>query len=320
MPATEFEIIERYFRQAAKQNKSVVCGIGDDAAVLDLPPGRQLVVSTDTLVSGVHFFPDTDPSAIGYKSLAVNLSDMAAMAADPLWVTLCLTLPDNNPDWIQKFAEGFFILADRFNVILVGGDLTHGPLSISIQIMGAVPAGMALKRSGANPGDLVYVTGSLGLAALAVAIKKGETNTYAVAPAVCVEKLNRPEPRVAAGAALRGIASAAIDISDGLAGDLGHILQASSAGAEIDLDKVPVGAELRKLEAAAMWQYALNGGDDYELCFTLPAGQQDKLEQITLQLDCPVTCIGRIIKGHGITWLQGGKPKPGIAGGGYRHF
>jgi thiamine-monophosphate kinase len=245
---------------------------------------------------------------------------MAAMAADPLWVTLCLTLPDNDPDWIQKFAEGFFTLGNRYNVSLVGGDLTHGPLSISIQIMGGVPAGASVRRSGARPGDLVYVTGALGMAALAVAVMKGETNTGPVAPAACVEKLNRPEPRVGIGTALRGIASAAIDISDGLAGDLGHVLKASSAGAEIELDKVPVGQELRKLDAATMWQYALSGGDDYELCFTLPASQQAKLEKASLKLDCPVTCIGRIIQGHGISWLQDGKPYQGIVTGGYRHF
>jgi thiamine-monophosphate kinase len=320
MPATEFEIIERYFRQAAKQSKSVVCGIGDDAAVVELPPGQQLVVSTDTLVSGVHFFQDADPSDVGYKSLAVNMSDMAAMGADPLWVTMCLTLPDNNIDWIRKFADGFFTLADRYSVSLVGGDLTHGPLSISIQIMGAVPAGKALKRSGAKPGDLVYVTGRLGLAALAVAVLKGETTIYQQPPSICLDKLNRPVPRLEIGSRLRGIAGAVIDISDGLAGDLGHILDASSAGAEIELNKVPVAAELRKLDAAAMWQYALNGGDDYELCFTLPVTQQEKLEQAILKLDFPVTCIGRIIKSNGITWLQGGKPYKEIVSGGYRHF
>ena len=320
MPATEFDIIEQVFKRGALQGKSVICGIGDDAAVLELPPNQQLVVSTDTLVSDVHYFHDADPFDIGYKSLAVNLSDMAAMAAEPLWVTLCLTLPANDPVWIQKFADGFFTLANKYGVSLVGGDLTHGPLSISIQIMGAVPHDTALKRSEAKPGELVYVTGKLGMAALALAILKGEAGMFDVPPGACLDKLNRPEPRLDIGTAIRDIAGAAIDISDGLAADLGHVLKASSVGAEIELGKIPVYEELSKLDEVAMWHCALSGGDDYELCFTAHERHQNTLKQISQDIACPINCIGKITPGDRIKWMSPEGENKDIPASGYRHF
>jgi len=320
MSLSEFEIIERFFTTGPGGGKGVVLGIGDDAAILEVPPGHQLLVATDTLVSGVHFFPDTEPFDAGYKSLAVNLSDMAAMAAEPLWYTLCLTLPENNPDWISEFARGIFSLAESCGAELVGGDLTHGPLSVTIQVMGSVPAGKGLTRAGAQPGHDIYVTGSLGMAALAVAVLSGEMIRPGGIPAECLEKLHRPRPRLETALAVRDLASAAIDISDGLAADLGHLLEAGGVGAEIELEKIPVFAKPEAMDHETAWQMALNGGDDYELCFTAATTHRKRISALGKSGPCPITRIGNITPGSEPRWLTAEGDRMEIPPRGYRHF
>ena len=320
MAATEFEIIECYFNRRVTPGRGVILGTGDDAAVLEVTPGQQLVVSTDTLVSGVHFFADDPPADLGHKSLAVNLSDLAAMGATPRWATLCLTLSDSDERWLGDFAEGFYALAERHEVTLVGGDMSRGPVSVTVQVMGTVPAGQALLRSGARPGDDVYVSGRLGMAALALAVLKGELPAQEAPTPDCLERLRRPIPRVGTGLCLRGIAASAIDISDGLAADLGHILEASGAGAEIRLADVPFAAGLESLDEEHRWRYALGGGDDYELCFTVAADRTKALQARLQGHDVPLTRIGKITPGSGVTWLAAdGQPRD-LNPTGYRHF
>jgi len=320
MPVSEFDIIEQVFRAKATAGNNVVCGIGDDAAIVEVPTGQQLVISTDTLVSGVHFFPDADPFDIGYRSLAVNLSDMAAMAAGPAWMTLALTLPDNNIDWLHRYADGLFSLANRHNVALVGGNIAQGPLSITITIMGTVPTGQAVLRSTAQAGDLIYVTGQLGMAALALAISSGELAWTGPIPQPCLDRFIRPEPRVQAGLAIRGLASACIDISDGLAADLGHLLQASGRGARIQLSAIPVYESLQLLDRQQIWKYALCRGDDYELCFTVPPHHRQALEQRISQAGCPLTHIGIVTLDPQPGWIDTDGNHVELTGTGYRHF
>jgi len=320
MSLSEFDIIDQIFNVEAETGKHVICGIGDDAALVQVPESHQLAVSTDTLVSGVHFFHDAKPFDIGFKSLAVNLSDMAAMGAEPLWMTLSLTIPDNNSDWITQFAAGFFQLAKRYGVSLIGGDTTQGPLSVTVQIMGIIPDNKALRRSSAQAGDHIYVTGQPGLAGLALAVLKGEIEIFTVPPADCLQRLHQPEPRIDVGLALRGIANAAIDISDGLAADLGHIIEMSSVGAEIELAALPVGGSLQQLSKEQAWSYALNSGDDYELCFTVPAQHERRLNQIRQTLSCELHCIGKITSGTGIFWISPEGKALVFPTGGYRHF
>jgi thiamine-monophosphate kinase len=244
MALTEFNLIERYFtRPAAAPDPDVILGIGDDAALVRVPTGMELAVATDTLVEGVHFPPQTAPETIGHKALAVNLSDMAAMGAEPRWATLALTLPQADEDWLTAFSSGFLALAAAEGVQLIGGDTTRGPLSITVQILGLLPSGSALRRSGACAGDLVYVTGTLGDAGLALRMLQHAHGSAAVA-APLAQRLNQPQPRTQEGLALRGIASAAIDISDGLCADLGHILAASGVGAHINLAALPLSADV----------------------------------------------------------------------------
>ena len=279
----EFEIIEYYFKPKLLNNQYIpTLGIGDDAAVITIKEGEELVVSMDTLVEGVHFLRDTSPRDIASKSVLVNLSDMAAMGAAPRWITLSLTLPENNIDWIKKFSSQFNNLAAKYSLLLIGGDLTKGPLSITIQMHGTVPKGRFLCRSGAKPGDLIYVTGELGAAAY--------TLRYFLNPDKNLEptkeeikKLNQPEPRIQAGIVLRDIATSCIDISDGLFSDLNHILRASNIGAEIKLSNIPYSKSLKKLNKELAIDLALTGGDDYELCFTIPPhiSQSDLKEMIT---------------------------------------
>lgn len=318
----EFELIRRYFAELTPPRDDIALGIGDDAALLRPPRGHEVVVTTDTLIAGVHFPDDTDPQAVGWKALAVNLSDLAAMGAEPRWFTLALTLRMADPEWLAGFAAGLGALARGAGVGLVGGDTTQGPLSITITAMGTVPAGKAIRRAGAKAGDAICVTGTLGDAALALRLGQGEAGGRGEAKSADLEslrvRLNRPAPRVAVGAALRGLAHAAIDLSDGLAGDLGHILAASGVGAEIRADKLPMSPAFKALsEPDARVELQVSGGDDYELCICLAPADVAKLRR---RLDLPLTEIGRIVKGKTLSVLGAKGRKLAIEPFGYRHF
>ncbi len=296
MSLSEFNLIERYFTTRGVRRADVALGVGDDCALLRVPEGMELAVSIDTLVEGHHYPLGTAAAAVGHKALAVGLSDLAAMGAEPAWATLALSLPEADEVWLQGFADGLFALAERFRVQLVGGDTVRGPRVISLQLHGLVPQGAALRRDGARDGDLIYVTGTPGDAGLGLELALGQRGASAVDADYLRARLDRPEPRVAAGLQLRGIASAAIDISDGLAADLGHILARSGVGARLELAQLPYSAALQRLlpEAAERWPYALGGGDDYELCFTVPPARRAAAEQACAALDCGCRCIGRI--------------------------
>ncbi len=315
----EFALIERYFTRRAAQIRAphIALGIGDDAALLDIPAGMQLAVSVDTLVSGVHFPKDTAPYDIGYKALAVSLSDMAAMGAEPIAATLALTLPETDEPWLEAFSNGFFDLAERYRTQLIGGDTTRGTLSITVQIHGLLPQGAALLRSGARAGDTIYVTGTLGEAGLALQHLQGTLRLHHAQRAL--DRLNRPEPRVREGMALRGIASSAIDISDGLAADLGHILDASRAGATIHLDALPVPADLTDA-GVNLPELALSAGDDYELCFTVPPRNHEALQQALRNFSCPCTRIGAVEATPGLRCLRADGSLFTPLAPGYRHF
>jgi thiamine-monophosphate kinase len=295
---SEFDLIRTHFAYLGQPRADVVLGVGDDCAVLRVPTGCELAVSIDTLVSGVHFLPEVNPEALGHKSLAVSLSDLAAMGAEPAWATLALTLPATlpgaKPGWIAAFCRGLGDLARRHGVALVGGDTTSGPMAITIQVHGFVPAGQAVRRSGARPGDLICVSGTLGDAGLALrSILAGQ----GVADDLRA-RLERPTPRVAVGLALRGLASAMIDCSDGLAADLGHILEASGVGADIALADLPLcPAVAAAVAAGGDWSLPLASGDDYELCFTLPAEARAALPRLARAAGCPLTVIGAIREG-----------------------
>ena len=294
---SEFDLIRRYFTRATP---GAVLGVGDDAALLRVPSGMELAVSTDMLVSGTHFIPGADPFLLGHKTLAVNLSDMAAMGAQPCWALLSISLPEVDEVWLQKLSEGFFTLAIQHGVELIGGDTTRGPLNLCVTIMGEVPQDAALRRSGAQIGDDIWVSGRLGDAALALAHLQGKIQLPAGDFSVCAAALHQPIPRVALGLALRGVAHSAIDISDGLLADLGHILECSSVGAEIRFDALPVSDMLRPHLIQPLGRHcALAGGDDYELCFTAPAGCRAEMEKISLKLGLSLTRIGAVVKGSG---------------------
>lgn len=288
----EFELIRRYFARQPITRSDVAAGIGDDAALLRLPSGQQLAVTSDLLVSGVHFFPDVDPIFLGHKALAVNLSDLAAMGAEPAWFMLNLSLPEINSDWLDGFCQGLFNLAQEFNVQLIGGDTTRGPLTIAIEAHGFVPEASALRRSGAKVGDKIYVTGNLGDAALALQYRLGKQHLPESDAVTLTKKLERPTPRVREGIALRGLAHSAIDLSDGLLADLGHILDMSHVGARIFLEHMPLSTVSRKYLKETSWETILAGGDDYELCFTVSPQNIAALEK--LNFNCGFYCIGEI--------------------------
>jgi thiamine-monophosphate kinase len=293
----EFELIDRFFRRPPR-SPSTALGVGDDAALLLPTPGRQIVASVDMLVGNRHFLADVDPEALGHKALAVNLSDIAAMGATPKWALLALALPDNNPAWLASFVTGFFALADAHNVDLIGGDTTRGPLNICVTILGEVPAGQAITRAGAAPGDDVYVSGTLGDAALALAAMEGRTSLDPIALAECRQRLERPTARIALGERLRGVATAMLDVSDGLIGDLGHILDASNVGAIVDLAAIPcspvLAAKLTGDERTLALRCLLAGGDDYELCFTAPPTAKARLAAISDEIALPLSKIGAV--------------------------
>ena len=316
----EFELIARYFARQPVSRPDVVLGIGDDAAVLQVPPDQQLVMSTDMLVSGVHFPERTDPEALGHKALAVNLSDLAAMGASPAWFTLNLSLPRADPAWLEGFCQGLFALSRKYTVQLVGGDTTRGPLTIGVQMCGFVPPGQALTRAGARPGDRVYVTGLLGDAALGLRFVQGTLALPEEYQANVLERLNRPQPRVAAGLGLRGLASACIDISDGLAADLGHVLAASAVGARIELPRVPVSPAYDCAFSQYRWDLALAGGDDYELCFTVPAERESAFRKASAQLGVSCARIGDIEAEPGLRVMDESGQPYALKQAGYDHF
>ena len=293
----EFALIER-IRARAGSRADVLLGIGDDAALLQVPEGHTLAWSTDTLVSGVHFPADTAPADIGWKALAVNLSDLAAMGAKPAWATLALTLPDANADWLDAFLDGFCELADAHGVAIVGGDTTRGPLSITVGVQGFVPAGGGLRRDGAGFNDDVWITGTLGDAAGALR----QWQAGGLQSMKLRYRLDRPSPRVDVGLAIAELATAAIDLSDGLRVDLGHVLARSGVGAELDLGRLPTSITLAEhfADEAARWRLQLAGGDDYELCFTAPASNALRIEQALAGCDTFATVIGRITREPGL--------------------
>ncbi len=289
---SEFDLIREYFSGLGVR-ADVALGVGDDCALLQPPPGLQLALTTDTLVSGVHFLPDCDPESLGHKALAVNLSDLAAMGAEPAWIGLGLTLPTPDRCWLQGFSRGLGRLVRCHDLQLVGGDTTRGPLAICIQAIGFCPPGQALTRAGARPGDRVLVSGTLGDAGLAL-----QAADVPLAPserALVQARLDRPSPRVQLGLALRGLATAAVDISDGLAADLGHILAASGVGAHVELQRLPLSAPVRRrvLEAGD-WGLPLAAGDDYELCVCVPAGLEAAALRLGRDLGCGLTAVGVI--------------------------
>jgi len=320
MPISEFNLIERYFARTGRTRDDVVLGIGDDAALVRVPDGMELALAIDTLVAGVHFPVDTDAASLGHKALAVNLSDLAAMGAEPVWATLALTLPEANEQWLDDFSRGLFALADRYNVQLIGGDTTHGPLTITVQAHGCVPAGQALRRAGARPGDLIYVTGTLGDAGLALLALQEEVKLPLKDKTFVLDRLNRPEPRIVIGQQLRGIAHAAIDVSDGLAADLSHILDASHVGATIQVERLPLSPVLQEyFHMIGGWIVPLASGDDYELCITVPPDKQAALELACAQHACPCTWIGSINARPGLHCLMDDGTEIG-APSGYQHF
>jgi thiamine-monophosphate kinase len=317
VPLGEFDLIRRFFARPPREGDGTVLGVGDDCALLRCPEGSELAVTVDTLVAGIHFLSDVDPERLGHKALAANLSDLAAMGAEARWTTLALTLPAADAAWLEAFAKGFFSLADRYGVDLVGGDTTRGPLSITVQAMGLVPAGSALRRSGARQGDTIYLSGPVGAAGLGL---KARTGSHARSAPDAILRLERPEPRLEHGQLLRGLAGACIDVSDGLAADLGHILTASGVGAAVEWESVPLTDEVRRyLAESGDWSLPLVAGDDYELCFTVsPAAEADLLERLSAA-GLAAFPIGRIEAEPGLRVFRDGAPVS-LAAAGYQHF
>jgi thiamine-monophosphate kinase len=319
----EFELIRRFFVRGdtAARDPKVLLGIGDDAALLDVPHGMDLAVSVDAIVAGRHFPEGTDARAIGHRALAVNLSDMAAMGAMPAWATLSLTMPSADSDWLEKFAAGFLDLADAHSVALVGGDTTRGPLTVSVQILGFVPHGGALRRGGGEPGDILAVSGTLGDAAAGLALLQAPPAAKLSPEAeALIQRFNFPAPRVQLGLAARGIATAAMDLSDGLVGDLPKLADASGLAAHVCIEALPLSRAMRNsagLSQARDW--ALAGGDDYELLFAVPASRFAELKGAADQLNLTLTPIGELHTGAGVTWsLNGQDFAPRVSG--YDHF
>ena len=285
----EFTLIARHFTRPVKRAR---LGVGDDCALLAPAAGHELAVSTDMLVAGTHFFAGTDARRLGHKVLAVNLSDLAAMGAQPRYATLALCLPDADDAWVERFAAGFFALAERHGGELVGGDTTRGPMAMCVTVFGEVPNGQAIRRDGAAIGDDVWVSGTLGDAALGLKALKSEAMLDAADRAFCVGRLESPEPRIDLGLALRGVATSMIDLSDGLAGDLAHIARASGVGARINVDALPMSASLRGQRHARSLHCALSGGDDYELCFTAAVDQRELVVAIGRSVGLTLTRVG----------------------------
>jgi thiamine-monophosphate kinase len=317
----EFELIERFFVSQGTTRKDVELGIGDDAAIINVPVNSQLIVTTDTLVEGVHFFADMDPRALGHRAVAVNLSDIAAMGGEPAWLSIALTLPQSDEAWLKDFSAGVFEICEYYNVQVVGGDTTKGPLSITISAKGLVPKGKALKRSGANPGDWIFVTGTLGDAGVAIDAIKHDRTIPLKYQSTLKNRFEYPTPRVAIGQGLREVASSAIDISDGLLSDIEHILKASKVGAVINVDQLPLSdALVGSIDESRYLEFALASGDDYELLFTVPEEKRGALDVTATHYGIKLTCIGQIQGQAGKLELRKDNQAFIFEGKGYQHF
>ena len=299
-PFGEFDLIERFFKTAASSlrtnaDQAITLGIGDDCALIKPRADEEVAITSDMLVEGRHFFTGANPELLGRKALAVNLSDLAAMGAKPLGFTLSIALPSMDAQWLESFSKGLFSIANQFNCPLIGGDTTAGPLTISITALGSAPHGKAIRRSRSKVDDEIWVSGTVGDARLTLAALRHEINLPSEDLQQIEHRMHQPSPRIELGLQLREIASAALDISDGLLGDLSHILKQSRVDAQIELDKLPKSATLQKQDIAIQNQFAACGGDDYEICFTAPPAQRDKIEGIAKSLNLPLTLIGKIL-------------------------
>ncbi len=321
MTDNEFDIIAHFFQGRQALPAAVVTGIGDDAAILDIPPDSQLVVTMDTLNAGVHFPVDTAPADIAWKTLAVNLSDLAAMGASPRYFTLSLSLPGSDTAWLEAFATSLFAAADTYDITLVGGDTTRGPLSLSVCAFGTVARGRACTRQGARAGDRIYVTGTLGDGAVGLRIALGQLEATPQTSDYLLQRLRRPIPRVAIGVGAASYVSAMIDISDGLAADLGHILTASAVGAELAVAQLPLSAQAcATVSHDEVVMLALTGGDDYELCMTVPQTQVSAFEARARQRGWPLTCVGMITEQPGLRVIRTDGSELVLGRRGYQHF
>jgi thiamine-monophosphate kinase len=321
MSLSEFAMIKHYFSesQLTPAADDIIVPVGDDAAVLVVPAGQQLVVAADTLVEAVHFPAGSAADLIGYRALAVNLSDLSAMGAQPRWYTLCLTSPELKQQWLDDFSAGLAEAAADTGISLVGGDTTRGPLTISVQVMGLVPNNTALTRSGARPGDIIYVTGTLGDAAAGLAILQRELASETLFDHL-IERFSRPTPRLREAGILMAYASSCIDISDGLVADLGHICESSGVAASLNIDTLPISTGLRGYAGQQALTYALNGGDDYELCFTVAAHQAQELERSFQQQGLQCSPIGQVIDGAGVHCVDAKGNTRTMLRSGYEHF
>jgi len=319
MPESEFQIIEHYFKQEKYNSDHVIKGIGDDAAVLDVSKQSELIISVDTLVSGVHFSEDSNAYDIAYKALAVNLSDLAAMGATPAWFTLALTLPNNDSTWLKSFSQGLFHLAEQHNVDLISGDTTHGPLSISIQIAGYADDKI-MYRDGAQIDDDIYVTGTIGDAGAGLLLLNESSNLNDSECGYLISRLHQPTPQISVAKYIAKFATSCIDISDGLIADLSHITELSNCGAMINVDALPISKELKKADLTQdCYQLALSAGDDYELCFTAPAQLTDDVNSISNKLNVAITKIGKIVSDKNLSCYFDNQPYH-IDVKGYEHF
>jgi thiamine-monophosphate kinase len=318
----EFDLIDSYFTHRQHHRSDVVLGIGDDGAVLKCPERSELVVVTDTMVAGVHFDQHTPARAIGHKIVAVNLSDLAAMGAEPAWLSLALTIPEIDHEWLTSFSQGLRDICDYYGCQLIGGDTTQGPLTVTVTAHGWLPQGSAIRRDGAKPGDWLFVSGALGDAGLALATQKKQLRVSDEHYLRARDRLYMPSPQVALGQSLRGIASSAIDISDGLIADLQHVLKASHVGARLSLQEIPL--SLAMTESVNQQQaitLALTSGDDYELCFTVPESRRGVLDTLLARSASKPICIGRITSEPGKLKLElDGEPWQLTQASGYQHF
>lgn len=305
----EFQLIEQFFTRRALSRRDVSLGIGDDCAIVEPAKNKSIAISCDTLVEDVHFFPDMPAKALGYKSLAVNLSDLASMGAEPAWMTLALTLPEVDEAWLSEYCSGLFDIAEYYGVALIGGDTTRGPRSITITINGQVPTGKGLTRSGAKNGDWIYVTGTLGDSALGLDLLRGSLIANDQDREYLINRHYYPTPRVLAGQSLRTLASSAIDLSDGLVSDIAHVLKASQVGAVINVDAIPLSAAMNDVVSPdTALSYALTGGEDYELLFTVPESQKGALEIALAEAGVKFSQIGQISTGRKLKLMRNGEP------------